>query len=286
METPINTDLDIDLAKVKLTEYGYVLLPNLIDREAATQMAERLKELSLRRADSANPFRHLGNLFNHLEPDECDSFLPLITNPVVLSLAHHVLGEGFQAIGSSVAWTKPGAQASGIHGDVPMGWFAEHSRPFPKNICFIVQCNWMLTDFTRENGATELLPMSHRLGIPNMWPDENGDFHFMNEQVKKLRAELEGGDPSNRLVAAEGSAGSAVVFLGGMWHRSGANVTADEDRVGVLTPYHARWVVPGWGLGIKDSLLKREIRDRMPAHVQEMSWHVTEDYPDRDDYPN
>ena len=286
METTENTNIDIDLAKVKLGEYGYVLLPNLISSDTAMQMAERLKEVSLHRSDSANPFQHLGNLFNPLEPNEYESFLPLITNPVVLSLAHHMLGEGFQAFGSSVAWTKPGAQASGIHGDVPMGWFAEHSRPFPKNICFIVQCNWMLTDFTRENGATELLPMSHRLGIPNMWPDENGNSLFMNERVKKLRAELEGGDPNSRLVAAEGSAGSAVVFLGGMWHRSGTNITEDKNRVGVLTPYHARWVEPGWGLGLKDSLLRREVRDRMPAHVREMSWHVTEDYPERDDYPN
>ena len=166
-----------------------------------------------------------------------------------------------------------------------MGWFAEQGLPVPENICFIVQCNWMLTDFTRENGATELLPQSHRFEIPNMWPDESGNLRFMNERVRELRAEIEEGDPNGRLAAAEGSAGSAVVFQGAMWHRAGANVTADENRVGVLTPYHTRWVEPGYGLGLKDSLLRREVRDRLPAQVQRMSTHVVEDYPDDGDYP-
>ena len=250
-------------------------------------MGERLKELSLQHGDSDGKGYHgLPCVYNYLNPEEYEFFLPLAINPVVLELAHYTLGEGYQMGGSGVVWRQPGVPMGPLHADVPMGWFAEHSRPVPGNICFIVQCTWMLNDFTRENGATELLPMSHRLGIPNMWPDENGNFLFMNERVKKLRAELEGGDPNSRLVAAEGIAGSAVVFLGGMWHRSGTNTTEDENRVGVLTPYHARWVEPGWGLGLKDSLLRREVRDRMPAHVQEMSWHVTEDYPDRDDYPN
>mgnify|MGYP001983571548 CR=1 FL=1 len=215
------------------------------------------------------------------------AFAPWLAEARIMGVTRAFFGDHVRISCTDCVINQPGCGRGYWHADWPYNQTnASHiPAPYPDTLLHLSTI-WMLTDFTRENGATELLPMSHRLGIPNMWPDENGDFHFMNEQVKKLRAELEGGDPSNRLVAAEGSAGSAVVFLGGMWHRSGANVTADEDRVGVLTPYHARWVEPGWGLGIKDSLLKREVRDRMPAHVQEMSWHVTEDYPDRDDYPN
>ena len=285
MTTATGADIDLERAKLELDQYGFVLLPNLISKDAASRMAERIIDLEDVLSGSESPDGDLGALFNHLEPDEYELFLQLITNPVVLSLAEHSLGEGFQMIGAAAKRTKPGTEASGLHADVPMGWFAEAGRPVPENICFIVQCNWMLTDFTRENGATELLPMSHRFDVPNMWPNDKGNLTFMNDRVKQLREELEGGDPHNRLVAAEGTVGSAVVFQGAMWHRAGANVTEDENRVGVLTPYHARWVEPGWGLGLKDSLMRREVRDRMPAHIQKMSVHVVEDYPDDGDYP-
>ena len=119
-----------------------------------------------------------------------------------------------------------------------------------------------------------------------MWPNEKGELTFMNDRVRDLRGELENGDPMGRLVAAEGEAGSAAVFLGAMWHRAGANVTANEHRVGILTPYHAQWADPGYGLGLKDSLLLRDVRDRMPEQVQKMSRNVVEDYPADWDYPD
>ena len=119
-----------------------------------------------------------------------------------------------------------------------------------------------------------------------MWPNEKGELTFMNDRVRDLRGELENGDPMGRLVAAEGEAGSAAVFLGAMWHRAGANVTANEHRVGILTPYHAQWADPGYGLGLKGSLLLRDVRDRMPEQVQKMSRNVVEDYPADWDYPD
>ena len=283
----VNTGLNIDLgkAKLELDEYGYVVLPDLILRDTALEMAERLIELEKRRETPDSRHQDLTSLFNHLKPEDQDFFLPLITHPVVLGLAEYRLGDGIQLIGSDVKWTRPGTPASGIHADVPLGWFAEQGLPPPENISFIVQCNWMLTDFTRENGATLILPMSHRLEVPNMWPGENGEMRYMNDRVRGIRAELEDGDPVGHMVAAEGGAGSAVVFLGAMWHRAGANITADEDRVGVLTPYHARWVEPGYGLGLKDSLLLRSVRDRMPEQVRKMSLHFFEEYPSDGDYP-
>ena len=283
--TKPSNGIDLQRAKLELDQYGFTLLPNLLARDAALEMAEKLICLERLREEGEHPYQHLTSLFNHLDSEEYEMFLPLITNPIVLRLAEDTLGGGFQLVGSDVKWTRPDTAASGLHADVPMGWFAEQSLPVPENICFIVQCNWMLTDFTLENGATELLPQSHRFEIPNMWPDEDGNLRFMNDRVRQLRAEIEEGDPNGRLAAAEGSAGSAVVFQGAMWHRAGANVTTDENRVGVLTPYHARWVEPGYGLGLKDSLLRREVREGLPAQVQRMSTHVVEDYPEDGDYP-
>ena len=242
------SEIDMDKAKLQLDEYGYVLLPNLIPRHDALGMADRLMELSVQKGRSdGGGYQSLPCLYNHLEPAEYERFLPLALHPMVLELARHTVGDGCQMIGSNVVWRQPGVAVSGLHADVPMGWFAEQALPMPHNICFLVQCNWMLTDFTLDNGATQLLPMSHLLEPPNKWPDENGDIRYLNDRVRLLREEIEGGDPMGRLVTAEGTAGSAVVFHGAMWHRAGANVTKDQQRVGVLTPYHARWAEPGYG---------------------------------------
>lgn len=276
-----NPDVDLDKAKLQLDEYGYTLIPDLIPRQDALRMADRLMDISVERGNSdGGGYQSLSCLYNHLDPDEYEFFLPLVTNAVVLELTCHLIGEGYQMIGSDVVWRQPGVQAHALHADVPMAWFGEQGLPVPRNICFLVQCQWMLTDFTRENGATQLLPMSHLLGPPNKWPDENGEFQYMNDRVRLLREEIENGDPMGRLATMEGSAGSAAIFHGAMWHRAGSNVTKDQQRVGVLTPYHARWADPVYGLGLPESLMQRKVRDRMPDQVRQMNIHVIEDYPD------
>ena len=281
MASTTTQSIDLDQAKLHLDEYGFVLLPDLIPREDALRMADRLMELSVSQGESdGGGYQGLSCLYNHLDPDEYELFLPLATNPVVLELARHTIGEGGQMIGSNVVWRQPGVPAHALHADVPMAWFGEQGLPVPRNICFLVQCNWMLTDFTKENGATQFLPMSHLLDPPNKWPDEDGEFQYTNDRVRQLREEIENGDPMGRLATAQGSAGSAAVFHGAMWHRAGANVTEDEQRVGVLTPYHAKWADPVYGLGLPESLMQRHVRDRMPEQVRQMNLHVIEDYPD------
>ena len=97
----------------------------------------------------------------------------------------------------------------GLHADVPLPWFAQNNLPTPSNVCFMVNAIWMLTEFTRDNGATLLLPYSHRFGhVCNKWVDStSGELRYENESIRRYRTELESeGDP--RLVAAEGPPGS------------------------------------------------------------------------------
>ena len=172
-----NPDVDLDKAKLQLDEYGYTLIPDLIPRQDALRMADRLMDLSVERGNSdGGGYQSLSCLYNHLDPDEYEFFLPLVINPVVLELVRHLIGEGYQMIGSDVVWRQPGVPAHALHADVPMAWFGEQGLPVPRNICFLIQCQWMLTDFTRENGGTQLLPMSHLIDPPNKCPDNNGEF--------------------------------------------------------------------------------------------------------------
>jgi ectoine hydroxylase-related dioxygenase (phytanoyl-CoA dioxygenase family) len=72
--------------------------------------------------------------------------------------------------------------------------------PYPM-VCDVA---WMLVDFTADNGATLVVPRSHR------WA-----------RLPKA------GEPV-ATVPATGPAGTALVFDGRLWHGAGANKTADS----------------------------------------------------------
>jgi ectoine hydroxylase-related dioxygenase (phytanoyl-CoA dioxygenase family) len=237
-----------DLAKLKtdLDEYGFVVLHNLIPTDQANHMATRLMEIQNRQPDAHKLYQNLRGVFNY---DDEDTFVPLVTHPVYLELAKHLVGDGMQMAEVGAVWNKPGASAGGWHADVPIGWFARQGRPIPRT-CFMVNCIWMLTEFTRENGGTQIIPFSQNsLRVPQ----PQGEYPHA--------------------VPAEGPAGSIVIFHGSIWHRSGPNTTKDKQRVGVSSGFHAQWMDPragGW------YLLTREVRDRMPPEVQEMSRQIVE----------
>ena len=284
MTTTAAPSVHLDQAKLELDEYGYTTLRDQIPRDTALRMADRLMEIVERENPEEGGYRYLSCLYNFIEPSRMTSYSsPLITNPNVLSLVHDKLGDGYQIGGSNVVWRRPGVAASGLHSDVPLGWFAQQGLPVPENICFTVQCAWMLTDFTYENGATRLLPASHLMGIPSKWLDDDGNERFVDERSRLMRKELEMGDPNGRLVAAEGNAGTVLVFLGALWHQAGANSTPDHERVGVLTPYFTRLAHPKYGMGLHKSLLRRSVKDRMPDLVKDMCLRVLEEYEDEEE---
>ncbi len=240
--------MDIEQLKIELEEYGFVIIHNLIPTDEADRMAKRVMEI-LNQLPSANQLNQ--GQQGLLNIDDQDTFVPLVTNPVYLELAEHMLGPDFQ-LGGTVGgiWIKPGAKEPNLHADVPIGWFPQSGLPVP-DACFIVNSLWMLTDFTLENGATRLMPFSHH-----------------SRRVPR------GGVDYKHLVAAEGPAGSIVIFHGSVWHRGGANVTADKQRVGLGVTYYASWMDPAAG---DWHLMKCSVRDRMPPLVQQMNTHVVED---------
>ena len=76
---------------------------------------------------------------------------------------------------------------------------------------------WALSDFTAENGATRMVPGSHR------WDDER----------KPTEAET---------AQAVMPKGSVCVFLGATYHGGGTNRTADEWRHGMFAGYIFGWL--------------------------------------------
>ena len=101
---------------------------------------------------------------------------------------------------------------------------------------------WAITDFTEENGATRLIPGSHRL--PNA-PDFGTHYDS---------------------IAAEMTKGSVLVWVGSLWHGGGANTTQIR-RVGIAMNYCAGYIrqQENQQLGVPPALVKT-----FPRRLQEL----------------
>jgi len=138
-----------------------------------------------------------------------------IMNPSVLDLAGRVLSQAsvFQLHCTQIIEVGPGSAAQPIHRDQ----WAFDFFPFPKG--YEVQCNtiWAMTDFTEENGATRIVPASHRL---DHCPDPKGKYETMPAEMKR---------------------GSVLVWHGSLWHGGGAN-RSSARRTGIAMNYCAGFI--------------------------------------------
>jgi len=133
----------------------------------------------------------------------------LVMHPKVLGTVDRVLGhvKNYQLHLTQVIAIGPGETAQMIHRDQ----WAFDFFPFPKG--YEVQCNtiWAMTDFTEANGATRVIPGSHRY-------DDGGKFG------------IEDTEP------AEMEAGSVLLYTGSLYHGGGPN-RSDHTRIGLNLTY-------------------------------------------------
>lgn len=157
------------------------------------------------------------------------------TDPLVTGVCERVLGPGFllsAPVGISIG---PGETAQPIHRD-------DGVYPIPRpHRDVVVNTMWALDDFTEANGATVVVPGSHRLTETR--PEEN---------APTVRATM--------------PAGSLLFFVGSVFHGGGANTT-DRTRLGVILEYSAGWVRPQENhvLGVP-----KEIVAALPRPLQEL----------------
>ena len=146
-------------------------------------------------------------------PSKGAVFRDLVSHPIVRTFATHIL-EGDYCLSSHTAnIAGPGGETMVLHSD-------QGYAPRSIDMALTMNVMWMLSDFTEENGATRLVPGSHRI-CAEPTPDAIGS-----------------------TVAGTGPAGTALVFDGRVWHGTGANTTASDRRWGVLTYFCRPWVRP------------------------------------------
>lgn len=211
-----SADMDTVLldAVVHLETYGYCMLENLISGQVAQIMAHRCLELHAdsqwkRLIDDNGLYQ---TLFGMLNLD--DRVWDFASQADVVTIARHVLGPDCRVVEACSKPTWPGAPHGELHVD-SADYFAE----IP-DVPWMINTMWMLTDFTVENGATGVVPMSHR------------------SRLKNPPSEI---IPESLLIKPiTGRAGSVLMWHGALFHMARAN-TSEQIRVGLNIPYYPRW---------------------------------------------
>ena len=115
----------------------------------------------------------------------------------------------------------PGAEEQWLHRDEVV--WSDVPRPHPElQLASVIA----FVDFTRDNGATRVVPGSHR------WPDRDLS---PAEQIGRPAPE------PDQIAYAEMAAGSAVIYSGGTIHGGGSNTT-DIPRRGAHLSYCLGWL--------------------------------------------
>ncbi len=128
----------------------------------------------------------------------------------LLGLVEAVLGPDFQISGVAAMRPGPGDRRQHLHqddGHYPI------PRPHPP---LIVNTLIALDPFTWDNGATEVVPGSHR--------------------------SLDPVDPDASTVTVEMPVGALLLWGGGLWHRGGGNSTRNGYRRSINLNFNLAWL--------------------------------------------
>lgn len=131
----------------------------------------------------------------------------------------------------------PGESDQALHRDED----AWRELPHPKPLLQI-EAMFALTDFTRENGATRVVPGSHKWALDRQPRPEE-------------------------ITCAAMPAGSALIYLGSAIHGGGANTTTKESRRGMFLGYVVGWLRTEENTFLTVPLNKTRA---MPTRVQEL----------------
>ncbi|WP_380879246.1 hypothetical protein ACFB49_21180 [Sphingomonas sp. DBB INV C78] len=217
----------LEQVKIDLDQAGYAILTDVLTadevREARQVLVdeiareEAIDENRVRRffTDPDDKNRRLSRL-----PNRHHWFRDFLEHPVALHLTKHILGptllnEGYLVHSYGANLTRPGSGEQFIHLDRGMD-FRDQQKPLQSR--FI----WCLDPFEEANGATRVVPGSHR------WND---------------RIDMTGGTYYESL-AAEAPAGSLIIYSDMLLHGTGANTSQDRERAGVIVGYCPPWCRP------------------------------------------
>ena len=225
-------DTDPDAVYEAIERDGVAIVEGLLSQEVVSRVNEEVEAA----VDAADPAEEL---FNPILQDFHGPFTKQVTgmpgisrtfatdvmcNPMLLALADRILLPScarYQLNLGHLLQRGPGADEQILHRD-ELVW-SDVPRPHPElQFASVIA----FVDFTRENGATRVVPGSHK------WADR-----WLPPVEQFARPSPE----PDQIAYAEMPAGSAVVYTGGTIHAGGANST-DIPRRGAHLSYCVGWL--------------------------------------------
>jgi hypothetical protein len=182
-----------------LDERGFVIVPALLADEDVDRMRTEFERLVAE--DAQSRLQERGTRRAKVTSDN-DVFAVCWRNRVVLDAAAHLLGSTFEVGKVDLRDPNPGYGEQRLHPD-------HGESPVPG-----VTATWFIDAFATDNGATRILPGSHRSGAP------------FGSEVPIPGTEL----PTPGEVVAVGPAGSLLLRDARLFHAAGRNSTTGHRR--------------------------------------------------------
>ena len=191
------TDRDGHIERIRLE--GFTVVPGGYTADELAYLAGRIDTLLAEQAEHAGGVQALAEIGEHETLRCClahdEAFVRVAANEHVLAICRQLLGDYIVLTLQNAIANSPGRvhHQTACHRDLPYQHFVS-SRPLAISALFCVD------PFTHENGATVVLPGTHRIE------------HFPSDTLAK---EIER--------AVEAPAGSFLVFDSMLFHRAGHN---------------------------------------------------------------
>ncbi len=254
--TRFPADADFDAIGAALEEEGVVLIDDLFSSETIATINADL-DGAMAAADPKMPTvneavdaffggntKHVGSLAAHSRTYATE----VMIHPLFMALCDRILLPScarYQLNLATVINRGPNCDGQIFHRDEDVWVHMPKDRPQLELATMVA-----LVDFTKENGATMVVPGSHH------WPE-------------RMRQPVE-----DEIAHAEMSAGSAVIYLGSTVHAGGGNSTTDTWRRGAHMSYCLGWLRTEENnyLGTPPSIAKD-----LPVEVQEILGYAVHD---------
>ncbi len=227
-----HAEATVDTVVAGLEADGYVIVEGVLDAAQVAATRAELLDVLARTPTGRNDFEGFATRRVYALFAKTRAFDGPATSPLLQGVLDRVLGphQLSAPVGIQIG---PGEKAQGLHTD-------DSVYPLTKpHHEVVLNTMWPFDDFTAANGATRLVPRSHRR---EERPDES------------------------ETIVAEMPAGSAMFYVGSLWHGGGANHT-ERPRLGVILEYVASWLRPQ-----ENHLLAvpREVAAELPERLQEL----------------
>jgi len=201
-------------------------------------------------------------------------FAPFLADERILGVAESFFGEFVRISCTDCLINHPGNQRGYWHADWPFNATnATHVKaPYPDAMMHISSI-WMLTHFGEDNGATFVLPGSHR---------------FENNPAAGGVEGIDEDAPQPDQRQATGPAGSVLLYDSRLWHAVAPN-RSDEPRVALIiryapwwlnltptmrgTPDHQRMVLETGGKNYDAIPIRSDVFNMLPDNVKPLYRH-------------